>query len=115
MTLKEFDVIDDYILLFIEYYKDGNEEYLILGGYPEEIFKEKKKYELKNQKTTHIKFYNRFKPKQGFKCDKVYSRGEKIEKEEVAFHHNLCVICGRYDYRDNIEKVIFNYYMNLYI
>ena len=49
-TLKEFDVIDDYIL-FIEYDKEGNEEYLILGGYPEEIFKEKKKYELKKSKS----------------------------------------------------------------
>ena len=113
-TLKEFDVIDDYIL-FIEYDKEGNEEYLILGGYPEEIFKEKKKYELKNQKATHIKFYNRFKPQWGFKCDKVYSGKEKIEKEEVAFHHNLGVIYGPYDYRDNIEKVFFNYYFNLNI
>ena len=49
-TLKEFDVMDDYIL-FIEYDKEGNEEYLILGGYPEEIFKEKKKYELKKSKS----------------------------------------------------------------
>ena len=114
MVLKEFDAIDDYIL-FIEYDKKGNEEYLILGGYPDEIFKGNKKYELKNQKATHIKFYNRFKPQWGFKCDKIYSGEEKIEKEEVAFHHNLGVIYGPYDYRDNIEKVFFNYYFNLKI
>ena len=101
MVLKEFDVIDDYIL-FIEYDKKGNEQYLILGGYPEEIFKGNKKYELKNQKATHIKFYNRFKPQWGFKCDKIYSGKEKIEKEEVAFHHNLGFIYGPYDYQENI-------------
>ena len=114
MVLKKFDVIDDYIL-FIEYDKKGNEQHLILGGYPEEIFKGNKKYELKNQKATHIKFYNRFKPQWGFKCEKIYSGKEKIEKEEVAFHHNLGVIYGPYDYQENIEKVFFNYYFNLKI
>ncbi len=72
MILKEFDVIDDFIL-FIEYDKKGNEQYLILGGYSKEIFKGNKKYELKNQKATHIKFYIRFKSQLEFKSDKIYS------------------------------------------
>ena len=114
MILKELDVIDDYIL-FIDYDKKGNEKYLILGGYPEEIFKGNKKYEIKNQRVTNIKFYNRFKPQWGFKCDKIYSGNEKVEKEEVAFHHNLGVIYGPYEYQNNIEKEFFNYYFNLKI
>lgn len=114
LVLKDLDIIDDYIL-FLEYDKNGNEDYLILGGYPEELFKNKKMYMLENQRTVHIKLYNRFKPQWGFKCDKIYSGKEKINKEEVAFHHNLGVIFGPKDYQNHIEKVYFNYYINLKI
>ena len=114
LVLKDLDIIDDYIL-FLEYDKNGNEDYLILGGYPEELFKNKKMYMLENQRTAHIKLYNRFKPQWGFKCDKIYSGKEKINKDEVAFHHNLGVIFGPKDYQNHIEKVYFNYYINLKI
>ena len=108
-VLKEKDIIDDYILFF-EYDESGNEKYCILGGYPEEIYKKKKKYSLGNQKTTTIKMYNRFKPQWGFQCDKVFSGEKKINKENVAFHYNLGVIYGRKDYKDHIENSFFNYY-----
>ena len=37
ITLKAREIIDDYTV-FIEFDENGNEKYLILGGYPEEIF-----------------------------------------------------------------------------
>ena len=57
---------------------------------------------LENQRAAHIKLYNRFKPQWGFKCDKIYSGKEKINKEEVAFHHNLGVIFGPKDYQNHM-------------
>ena len=114
LVLKNLDIIDDYII-FIEYDKRGNEKYLILGGYPDDIFKSKKKYKLENQKTIHIKLYNRFKPQWGFQCDKILSGEQKIGKLEIALHHNLGVIYGTSDYQEHIEKVFFNYYLNLKI
>ena len=65
LSLKERDIIDECIVFF-EYDKRGNEQNLILGGYLEEIYKNKMKYSLENQKTAHIKLYTRFKPQWGF-------------------------------------------------
>lgn len=115
LVLKNLDIIDDYTLFF-EYNKNNAEEFLILGGYPDDIFaRTKKKYELKNQKTTHIKLYNRFKPQWGFQCDEVVSGEEKLTKLDIAIHHNLGVIYGTSDYQEMIEKNYFNYYFNLKI
>ena len=114
LVLKDKDIIDDY-LVFLEYDKNGNEKNLILGGYVEEIYKNKIKYSLENQRTTHIKVYNRFKPQWGIKCDKILSGNVKIEKEDVAFHHNLGVIYGPKEYQNHIESKFFNYYYGYHI
>ena len=108
-VLKEKDIIDDYILFF-EYDEKGNEKNLILGGYPEEIYKNLNKFLVNNQKTTPIKIYNRFKPQWGFQCDKVFSGQEKINKEDIAFHYNLGVIYGPKDYQEHIENTFFSNY-----
>ena len=109
LVLKDKDIIDDYTV-FIEYDKNGNEKNIIFGGYVEEIYKNKKKYSLENQKTTRIKIYNRFKPQWGIKCDKILSGNDKIEVVDVSFHHNLGVIYGPKDYQDHIESAFFNRY-----
>ena len=108
LVLKDKDIIDDYILFF-DYDKNGDEKFLLFGGYPEEIYN-KKKFKPENQKITHIKLYNRFKPQWGFKCDKIISGNTKINKEEIALHHNLGVIYGPKEYQDHIESKFFNQY-----
>ena len=108
LVLKDKDIIDDYIIFFY-YDKNGDEKFLLFGGYPEEIYN-KKKFKPENQKITHIKLYNRFKPQWGFKCDKIISKNTKINKEEIALHHNLGVIYGPKEYQDHIESKFFNQY-----
>ena len=111
--LKEKEIIDDYSI-FIEYDKNHNEEYLIIGGYPEEIYN--KKYNIKNQHTTYIKFYYEYINQWGLYFDKI-SSGEdrKIYQVDAALHYNLGVIYGVQEYQSYIESNYFNYYMNLNI
>ena len=113
LVLKDKDIIDDYTVFF-EYDKKGDEQYIVFGGYPEEIYPNKK-FSLENQKTTNIKLYNRFKPQWGFACDKILSGKEKLDKVDVAFHHNLGVIYGPKYYRDRIEGSFFNKYFDMKI
>ena len=110
LVLKDKDIIDDYTVVF-EYNKNGDENYIIFGGYPDEIYLNKK-FSLENQKTTNIKLYNRFKPQWGFACDKILSGKEKLDKVDVSFHHNLGVIYGPKYYRDRIESNFFNKYFD---
>ena len=113
ITLKQKEIIDDYIV-FIEYDKNGNEEYLILGGYPEEVFKNK--YDIKYQHTTYIKFFYQYIYQWGLSFDKIYSGEDyKFYKVEAAFHYNLGVIYGIQEYQSYIEKYFFNDYINLKI
>ena len=114
LVLKNLDIIDNYNV-FIEYDKNCDEQYLFLGGYPNEIFKDKIKYKIENQRTTYIKSYNRFKPHWGFQCDKILSGEQNIEKLDIALHHNLGVIYGTTDYQEHIEKIFFNNYLTLKI
>ena len=88
-VLNDLDIIDDFIL-FIEYDENGNEKFLLIGEYPEMLFKNK--YIFRNGCSVNIKIYNRFKPRWGFQCDKILSGNIKIEKNNVAIHHNLGVI-----------------------
>ena len=113
LILKEKDIIDDYTI-FIEYDKNGNEDYLIIGGYPEEIYNNK--YNIKNQHSTYIHFYYEYINQWGLNFDKIYSGNEgKIYQVETAFHHNLGVIYGVQEYQSHIESNYFNYYINLKI
>ena len=112
-TLKEKEIIDDYTV-FIEYDKDGNEDYLIIGGYPEEVFKNK--YSVKYQHTAYIKFYYQFINQWGLNFDNIYSGAEsKIYQIDAGFHYNLGVIYGVKEYQSLIENKFFNYYINLNI
>ena len=111
-VLHDLDIINDYIL-FIEYDKTGKETFLLLGEYPEMIFKNK--YSYKGSNIVNIKIYNRFKPQWGFQCDKIFSGNIKIEKNDIALHHNLGVIYAPEEYLEIIEKTFFSYYINLKI
>ena len=107
--LNDLDIIDDYIIFF-EYDEFGNEKFLLLGEYPEMIFKNK--YIFKETCSTNINIYNRFKPQWGFKCDKILSGNINIEQNNIALHHNLGVIYAPAEYKDIIEKKFFFYYIN---
>ena len=113
LNLKEKEIIDDYTI-FIEYDNLGNEKFLIIGGYPEEIFNNK--YSIKNQYITYMKFYYEFIEQWGLNFDKISSGKEgKIYQVDAAFHHNLGVIYGVKEYQSHIEKVFFNFYIALKI
>ena len=113
VTLKEKDIIDDYTI-FIEYDNNSNEDYLIIGGYPEEIYNDK--YNIKNQYSTYINFYYEYIYQWGLIFDKIYSGYEgKIYQVEAAFHYNLGVIYGVEEYQSYIETNYFNHYINLNI
>ena len=107
--LNDLDIIDDYIIFF-DYDESGNEKFLLLGEYPEMIFKNK--YIFKEDCSTNIKIYNRFKPQWGFQCDKILSGNIIIEKNDIALHHNLGVIYAPNEYKEMIEKKYFSYYIN---
>ena len=111
--LKEKEIIDDYII-FLEYDNNENEQYLIIGSYPEEVFKNK--YSIKYQHTTYIKFYYKYINQWGLSFDKIYSNEEdKLYNLDAAFHYNLGVIYGEKSYQSYIERNYFNYYINLNI
>ena len=107
--LNDLDIIDDYIIFF-DYDESGNEKFLLLGEYPEMVFKNK--YIFKEDCSTNIKIYNRFKPQWGFQCDKILSGNIIIEKNDVALHHNLGVIYAPEEYKEIIENKYFSYYIN---
>ena len=111
-VLNDLDIIDDFIL-FIEYDENGNEKFLLIGEYPEMLFQNK--YIFRNGCSVNIKIYNRFKPQWGFQCDKILSGNIKIEKNNVAIHHNLGVIYAPDEYKEIIEKNFFANYINLKI
>ena len=102
--LHDLDIIDDYIT-FIEYDTKGNEKLLLIGEYPEKVFKNK----YIQGYSVNIKIYNRFKTQWGFKCDKILSGNELFQNTDVTFHHNLGVIYAPYEYKEFIEK---NFFMN---
>lgn len=111
IRLKEKEIIDDYII-FIDYDKKGDEQYLIIGGYPEEVFKNK--YNIKDQQTAYISFYYKYINQWGLNFDKIYSReNDKIYQVDAAFHYNLGVIYGVKEYKSYIDNNFFNYYINL--
>ena len=110
--LNELDIVDSYII-FLEYDKTGKEKSLIIGEYPEMIFKNK--YKSRSECVVNIKIYNRFKPQWGLQLDKIYSGNIKIEKTNVAFHHNSGLIYAPQEYKEIIEKTFFSYYFNLKI
>ena len=113
VTLKEKEIIDDYTI-FIEYDKNGDEQYLIIGGYPEDIFINK--YDVKNQHTTYIQFYYTYINQWGLNFDRVLSGEDQvIYQTEAGIHHNLGVIYGVKEYLSLIERSYFNYYCNLKI
>ena len=113
ISLKEKEIIDDYII-FIEYDNNGNEKFLIVGGFPEEIFNNQ--YSIKRQYTTYIKFYYEYIYQWGLNFDKISSGEEgKIYQVDAAFHYNLGVIYAVKEYQSYIEKAFFNYYLNLKI
>ena len=105
--LHDLDIIDDYIT-FIEYDTKKNEKLLIIGEYPEKIFKNK----YIQGYSVNIKIYNRFKTQWGFKCDKILSNNITLEKDDVAFHHNLGIIYAPFEYKEFIEKYFFMNYIN---
>ena len=110
-ALKEKEIIDDYII-FIEYDRNGNEQNLIIGGYPEEVFQNK--YNIKNQQTTYIKFYYQYINQWGLNFDKIYSDEDyKFYDLDVAFHYNLGVIYGVKSYQSYIESQYYNNYIKL--
>ena len=111
-TLYDLDVIDNYVI-FIEYDRMGKEKFLLLGEYPEMLFKNN--YTFKNGCSANIKIYNRFKSQWGFQCDKIFSGNIKIEKNDIALHHNLGVIYAPNEYKEIIEKTFFSNYINLKI
>ena len=86
---------------------------VLIGEYPEILFKNK--YIFRNGFSVNIKIYNRFKPQWGFQCDKILSGNIKIEKNNVAIHHNLGVIYAPDEYKEIIEKNFFANYINLKI
>ena len=113
ITLKAREIIDDYTV-FIEFDENGNEKYLILGGYPEEIFENK--YNEKNQNSTYIHFYYQKINQWGLSFNKVaLGEEDKIYEVEAGFHYNLGVIYGVESYQSYIEKHFFQKYIDLKI
>ena len=113
ITLKAREIIDDYTV-FIEFDENGNEKYLILGGYPEEIFENK--YNAKNQNSTYIHFYYQKINQWGLSFNKVaLGEEDKLYEVEAGFHYNLGVIYGVESYQSYIEKHFFQKYIDLKI
>ena len=109
-TLKQYNIIDSYVI-FLIYDKERNEDFLILGGYPEEILPNN--YSSKNTEKTYITLYNRFKPQFGLKFDEVISgNNESFYERNVAFHYNLGGILGIMEYEEYIKKNYFNFYLD---
>ena len=111
-VLNDLDIIDD-LIIFIEYDENGNEKFLLIGEYPEMLYKNQ--YIFKKGSSVNIKIYNRFKPQWGFQCDKILSGNIKLEKNDITLHHNLGVIYAPYEYKEIIEKTFFAKYINLKI
>ena len=113
LTLKEKEIIDDYTI-FIDYDNNGDENNLIIGGYPEDIFSDK--YNVKNQHTTYINYYYNYINQWGLNFDKIICGEDHIMYQtDAAIHHNLGVIYGVKDYLSFIENNFFNFYINLNI
>ena len=108
-VLNNLDIIDSRILFF-DYDENGNEKFLLLGEYPEIIFKNK--YIYKERCVANIKIYNRFKPQWGLQFNKIYSADIKLENNDAAFHHSLGVIYAPDEYKEIIEIHFFNKYIN---
>ena len=111
-VLNDLDIIDD-LIIFIEYDENGNEKFLLIGEYPEMLYKNQ--YIFKKGSSVNIKIYNRFKPQWGFQCDKILSGNIKLEKNDITLHHNLGVIYGPYEYKEIVEKTFYAKYINLKI
>ena len=110
ITLKQYNIIDSYVMFFI-YDKRGNEDFLIFGRYPEEIFPEK--YTTENTKKTYINLYNRFKSHFGLKFDEIISgNNESFYERNVALHYNLGGILGTVEYENYIKENYFQFYFD---
>ena len=107
-VLNELDIIDDSILFF-EYDEKGNEQFLLIGEYPYNVFKDKYKY---TEGSANIKIYNRFKAGWGLEFNKIYSGDIKLENNDASFRHNLGVIYAPSEYKDIVEIHFFNRYIN---
>ena len=108
-VLNDLDIINDKIM-FIEYDKTGKEKYLLLGEYPDIVYKNQ--YIFNKENSVNIKIYNRFKPQWGFQCDKIFSGNDIIKNNDIAIHHNLGVIYAPFRYKEIIEKTFFSFYLN---
>jgi hypothetical protein len=110
LTLKEKEIIDEYTI-FIDYDNNADENYLIIGGYPENTFSNK--YNVKYQQTTYINFFYKYIDQWGLKFDKISCEEDHvIYQTDAAIHHNLGVIYGVKDYLSFIENNYFNFYIN---
>ena len=108
-VLNDLDIINDNIM-FIEYDKTGKEKYLLIGEYPDIVYKNQ--YIFNKENSVNIKIYNRFKPQWGFQCDKIFSGNDIIKNNDIAIHHNLGVIYAPFSYKEIIEKTFFSFYLN---
>ena len=110
LTLKEKEIIDEYTI-FIEYDKNGDEQYLIIGEYPENIFS--KKYNVKNQSSVYIRQFQSSISKLGLAFDKITSGDDHvISQSNAVINYNLGVIYGVKEYLSLIQSYFFNYYIN---
>lgn len=103
--------IIDYFKIFIEYNKNGTEEVLIIGEYPENLDEYKNKYNLTDLRSTQITRQEMYYKQYGFKFNYIKTNETKIGEVDMVIKYNLNVICGVNSYRQYLQKNFFKNFL----